>query len=241
MDKLNIQDRDVDITARVIFDGDDNTTLEVIFGFAHYMCRCISVMKIVTTSWCMAFDTDELNVWLHSTYTLAELAIKLYSDEYHHWEERVDYKLLIETNAYTGNFERELVAYAFGTLDSVQMDMMCFPGDYEMDLFWQEEMGLKRRPYPFYSPAKQFLKNTYQSVDDWRQQTFYGVNWSDSNSMFIQLAKPLDAEWEERVVRRIKKFFECRPCKYSHTLSKDAKLLSIRLVDHQNNTLKQYV
>lgn len=36
--------------------------------------------------------------------------------------EKVPYKLIIHTDSYTGNFERELVAYAFGILDSHQED-----------------------------------------------------------------------------------------------------------------------
>lgn len=35
-------------------------------------------------------------------------------------EEKAPYLLCIETNKYTGNFDRELVAYAFGRLDCVQ-------------------------------------------------------------------------------------------------------------------------
>lgn len=46
-----------------------------------------------------------------------------------------NYELIIKTNSYTGNFERELISYALGTLDNVQMEMGDFHGDYEMDLF----------------------------------------------------------------------------------------------------------
>lgn len=32
-----------------------------------------------------------------------------------------NYELIIKTDSYIGNFERELVSYSFGTLDNVQM------------------------------------------------------------------------------------------------------------------------
>lgn len=46
-----------------------------------------------------------------------------------------NYELIIKTNRYTGNFERELISYALGTLDDVQMEMGDFHGEHEMNLF----------------------------------------------------------------------------------------------------------
>ena len=36
--------------------------------------------------------------------------------------EKAPYKLIIHTDSYTGNFERELVAFAFGVLDKEKSD-----------------------------------------------------------------------------------------------------------------------
>lgn len=81
---------------------------------------------------------------------------------------------------------------------------------------------------------------TYQDVDDWEQMTFYHIA-DDINSLAIQLVKPLNGYWEEIIVRRIKKFFDERPCRYSHTLPKDAKLVDLYLIDSNENIIKHYM
>ena len=58
-----------------------------------------------------------------------------------------NYELIIKTNRYTGNFERELISYALGTLDDVQMEMGDFHGEHEMNLFWEEEFNSERKNY----------------------------------------------------------------------------------------------
>lgn len=81
---------------------------------------------------------------------------------------------------------------------------------------------------------------TYQDVDDWEQMTFYHIA-NDNNSLAIQLVRPLNDYWEEIVVRRIKKFFDDRPCRYSYTLPEDAKLLDLYMIDSNENRIKDYM
>ena len=153
-----------------------------------------------------------------------------------------NYELIIKTNSYTGNFERELISYALGTLDNVQMEMSDFHGSYEMDLFWEEEFNSEKKDYyDDYELKDEYLMETYQYVDDWEQMTFYHICDSDFNSLAIQLVKPLNDYWEEIIVRRIKKFFEERPCRYSHTLPKGAKLVDLYLIDSNENIIKHYM
>ena len=103
-----------------------------------------------------------------------------------------NYELIIKTNSYTGNFERELVSYALGTLDNVQMEMGDFHGSHEMDLFWKEEFNSERKDYyDDYELKDEYLMETYQDVDDWEQVTFYHMA-DNCNSLAIQLVKPLN-------------------------------------------------
>ncbi len=152
-----------------------------------------------------------------------------------------NYELIIKTNRYTGNFERELISYALGILDNVQMEMGDFHGEHEMNLFWKEEFNSGRKDYyDDYELKDEYLMETYQDVDDWEQMTFYHIT-DDINSLAIQLVKPLNDYWEEIVIRRIKKFFEERPCRYSNTLPKDAELMDLYLIDSNENRIKDYM
>lgn len=152
-----------------------------------------------------------------------------------------NYELIIKTNSYVGNFERELISYAFGTLDNVQMEMGSFHGDYEMDLFWKEEFGTDRKGYyDDYDLKDKYLFETFQDVDDWEQMIFYYMI-DGYNTLAVQLYQPLDEFWEEIVIRRIKKFFEIKPCKYSHTISEDCKLIDLYLIDSSQNIIKRYI
>lgn len=156
-------------------------------------------------------------------------------------EQIPNYELIIKTNSYTGNFERELVSYALGTLDNVQMEMGSFNGDYEMDLFWEEEFNSERKDYyDDYELKDEYLMETYQEVDDWNQVTFYHMI-GDCNSLAIQLVKPLNEYWEEIIVRRIKKFFDVHPCRYDWTLPKDAELIDLYLIDSNKKRIKNYM
>lgn len=152
-----------------------------------------------------------------------------------------NYELIIKTNSYTGNFERELISYSLGTLDSVQMEFSDFHGDYEMDLFWEEEFNSERRDYyDDYELKDEYLMETYQDVDDWEQMTFYHMT-DGCNSLAVQLVKPLNEYWEEIVIRRIKKFFDVHPCRYDWTLPKNGELLDLYLVDSNGNRIKSYM
>lgn len=156
-------------------------------------------------------------------------------------EQKPNYELIIKTNSYTGNFERELVSYAFGTLDNVQMEMGSFHGDREMDLFWEEEFEAERKDYyDDYELKDEYLMETYQDVDDWEQMTFYHMV-GDCNTLAIQLVQPLNEYWESIVIRRIKEFFDVRPCRYEWTLPKEAKLLDLYLIDADGNIIRNYM
>lgn len=153
-----------------------------------------------------------------------------------------NYELIIKTNSYTGNFERELISYSLGTLDVVQMELgRNFHGSYEMNLFWEEEFNSERRDYyDDYELKDEYLMETYQEVDDWEQVTFYHMT-DDCNSLAIQLVKPLNEYWEEIVIRRIKKFFDVHPCRYDWTLPKNGELLDLYLVDSNGDRIKDYM
>lgn len=154
--------------------------------------------------------------------------------------QKANYELRVVTNSYVGNFDRELVSYALGTLDNVQMEMGGFHGDDEMDRFWKEEFGSERKEYyEYYELKDEYLMETYQEVDDWEQMTFYHMQ-GDCNTLSIQLVRPLNPYWEEIVIRRIKKFFDENPCRYKETLPKEAKLLELYLVDVKGNRIKEY-
>ena len=90
--------------------------------------------------------------------------------------------LKIKTNAYVGNFERELIAYVFGVLDGVQMRIN-FAQD-ELKRYYVEEDEFVREHYPKdysydfydYECGNYWLNRFYEfftDVDDWFQITFY--------------------------------------------------------------------
>lgn len=151
-----------------------------------------------------------------------------------------NYELIIETNSYTGNFERELIGYALGMLDAFQMEMVTH-GGYEMKLFWKEVFNSETKGYyDDYELKDEYLMETYQDVDDWEQVTFYHMV-GDCNSLAIQLVKPLNEYCERIVIERIEKFFAVRPCRDDYTLPSNAKLESIYLIDSEGNRIKEYL
>lgn len=157
-------------------------------------------------------------------------------------EQIPNYRLIIQTNDYTGNFKNELVSYALGILDNEQMELGYFHGDYEMDLFWKEEFNSERQDYDDeYELKDEYLMETYQEVHNWMQMTFYHMTGAFNHSLAIQLAKPLNAYWEEIIIRRIKKFFKINPCRYDYTLPKGTKLLDLYLLDSNGNKIKNYM
>ena len=107
--------------------------------------------------------------------------------------------------------------------------------------------------------SDKYLCYTYQAVDDWEQETFYNICSHFKNkkyncdSVYIQLNEPLNDFLEEIVIRRIKQFFETNalntinsidnyyrnntPIKLKET---GPSLISIELIDKDNNILKTY-
>lgn len=221
-------------------------------------------------------------------------------------KEKAPYKLIIRTNSYTGNFDRELVAYSIGILDEIQEDY----ADSYKKAFWTryggngcnslEEYNKFEEEYKIkelnrlYSDAEDFLKEleekdpeakarreerkkarekkeyeedinrlydtylcyTYQTVDDWEQDTFYNIDFykDDScNSIIIQLTQPLNEKFETLVTNRIKEFFENDiynvisdydwVCSFGEKRNgkEDYKLLDLELVDENDNVIKKYV
>lgn len=82
---------------------------------------------------------------------------------------------------------------------------------------------------------------TYQEVDDWEQMTFYNItgmiNENRDSAIIIQLAKPLNEYWESIIIPRIKKFFDEK----IYDSSDDIKLLSLQLLNKDNQVLKDYL
>jgi hypothetical protein len=221
------------------------------------------------------------------------------------------YYLLIHTNSYTGNFERELIAYTLGILDEEQKD---YAPDF-IKAFWTSYAGngcvsledydnFEKMLDPSYidglfdvlniienktiedidenefkkcveEKKKQrenenydkdirrlydtYLCYTYQSVDDWEQDTFYNIKSFYKNekhncdTVFIQLNSQLPEHLEKIIIERIKSFFENDiyniiknyewVCSFGHkrNSNEDYKLLDLELVDNKNNLIKKYV
>lgn len=156
-----------------------------------------------------------------------------------------NYLLRIICTGWTGNFERELLAYALGCLDDMQM------GDFaeeEMAAFWQEEYGMKPPEDQATLYDRQFIENTgydiladylaetYQEVDDWHQNTFYNVRGIDktTSEIFIQLVKPLPDHVLLSFVNRTNLFFERRIYEY---LTPKESLVKIVLEDAQGHAV----
>lgn len=148
--------------------------------------------------------------------------------------ENADCCLVIHTNAYTGNFERELIAYSFGILDEVQEDI-----DYACEykkIFWNNVIGMHVNSKEEYENDEvaglmksflwnekkkneevlqlyEYLRYTSQQVDDWSQDTFYNIcsfyknEQYDCDTILVQLEKPLSGNLETLVIERIKNFF----------------------------------
>jgi hypothetical protein len=116
------------------------------------------------------------------------------------------YKLIISTDSYTGNFERELVGYTLGILDSVQMEI-----DHSRDYreAFRRQEGLESSDSRDFHD--EYLFERYQEVDDWEQYTFYEIGCYTNNQcndvaiFFKDIPEPA---WEERIIRRIKLFFD---------------------------------
>ena len=159
---------------------------------------------------------------------------------------RIPYTLEIECSNYWGNHEREFIAYSLGILDDVQMEIHY--ADNMLGLFWREEFYSD--PLSFkealenYELLRDYLFETFKPCDDWEQLSFYDIDWKSYHStpsrslLKIQLVKPLNEEWENRIIPRMKNFFSKRPYKY---LLSDSKLIGIKLLDSKGTVIKEYV
>lgn len=168
-------------------------------------------------------------------------------------KQTIPYMLVVVSNKWVGNFERELIGYSMGILDDVQMDIDF--ADEERAAFWKEVFNEDNHNYcGDYELIDEYLFETHQDVDDWDQMTFYNVSglnsdeWKfvdgneDSNSLiYIQLAKPLSEEWENIVIPRIKKWFSDEYDSYWK--DSDTKLLGLRLykTDGKPQLVKDYL
>lgn len=127
------------------------------------------------------------------------------------------YTLRIKTNAYVGNFERELIAYVFGVLDGVQMRIK-FAED-ELKKYYQEEDEFVRKhyskdySYDFYDYEcdNYWLDKFYEfftDVDDWYQITFYKINEDDFRTLDIYFNEKVTSEDYAFICKRLEKFFK---------------------------------
>ena len=153
----------------------------------------------------------------------------------------IPYTLEIECDSYWGRFEREFVAYSMGILDDVQMNIR--HSEEYLEMFWQEVFGRSYIDFEYalehYVLLQDYLLETFQDCDDWEQLTFYSIDWDACHKekrevLKIQLAKPLDANWEDIIIPRMKAFFA------EHIYDDKAKLISIKLFDQNGQVLKLY-
>lgn len=176
------------------------------------------------------FDTSELSE------DLAELVEQMRDSN-----PVIPYTLEIECDSYWGSFEREFVAYSMGILDDVQMNTR--HSEEYLEMFWQEVFGRSHLDFEYalehYVLLQDYLLETFQECDDWEQLTFYSIDWDAWHKekrevLKIQLAKPLDANWEGYIIPRMKAFFA------EHIYDDEAKLISIKLFDQNGQVVKEY-
>ena len=151
---------------------------------------------------------------------------------------KAPYTLILKTDVWVGNFERELIGYAFGILDGVQMQ-----SEYaikERTAFWQEVFG-KEEPCEYeadYELLTQYLFETIQTVDDWEQITFYNLRASKdrthindkASELLIQFASIPPIIWRNIFIKRIKNYFEKYP-----DMTENGLIKELYFVSNENN------
>jgi hypothetical protein len=162
-----------------------------------------------------------------------------YSKEFDKYRNvKAPYTLILKTDVWVGNFERELIGYAFGILDGVQMQI-----EYaikERTAFWQEVFG-KEEPCKYeadYELLTQYLFETFQTVDDWEQITFYNLRASrdkthindETSELLIQFASIPPIIWRNIFIKRIKNYFEKYP-----DMTKNGLIKELYFVSNENN------
>ena len=167
--------------------------------------------------------------------------------EYEAEKENAPYSIVVEFNAWAGNFERELVGYSMGILDEVQMNEVGH-AEKERGMFWKEVFN---RDVPIEYDDEYVLKDKYlyerwEDVDDWMQATFYNVFghstkfFSEESTSYLKiyLFEPIKPEWfEQLIINRMYDFFRKKIYKWLH---KDDKITALYLVDKDNNVIKHY-
>lgn len=162
-----------------------------------------------------------------------------YSKEFDKYRNvKAPYTLILKTDVWVGNFERELIGYAFGILDGVQMQ-----SEYaikERTAFWQEVFG-KEEPCEYeadYELLTQYLFETFQTVDDWEQITFYNLRASrdrthindKTSELLIQFASIPPIIWRNIFIKRIKNYFEKYP-----DMTENGLIKELYFVSNENN------
>lgn len=149
--------------------------------------------------------------------------------------------LVICCDMWVGNFERELIGYVFGILDGVQQ---------EHDFAFQERLCFAKEVFGKTTPIDpeeeeyelldRYLFETFQSVDDWEQITFYNVETCRGNTeskIVIQFAEIPPIKWTSIFIPRIKKFFE----QYASTTAKGAKITEMYFENISKNEKIHYI
>ena len=154
---------------------------------------------------------------------------------------KTPFQLVICCDKWVGNFERELIGYAFGVLDGVQMR-----GDFAFEerlRFAKEVFGRDTVIDPEeeeFELLDKYLYETFQSADDWEQITFYSVETCRNNSesmIIIQFAETPPIKWTSIFIPRIKKFFE----EYASTTAKFASITEMYFEDVKKKSKNYFI
>lgn len=113
---------------------------------------------------------------------------------------KVNYNLWVAFNAYTGNFEREFIAYMLGKEI----------GDYNKGNYAPYTNDYITNNSPL-KKMEDILHYTAQEVNDWTEETFYNIDRFPSsskecNAIFIQLSEKPTLEMLMAFASRLYKF-----------------------------------
>lgn len=139
------------------------------------------------------------------------------------------HKLSFKFSEYTGNFEREFVAFMFGYEDENSY------GDYVNYIKEYEKAG---------SPLENLKESFYytaQEVDDWTEETFYNIapykDEKECNGIFVQLKRQPTEQEMATLKEMAKKFIDYY--KEQEFAQKDAKILAMSVEQVSVNTKTQ--
>lgn len=168
----------------------------------------------------------------------------------------IPYRLLICTDGCGIAFEQELIAYTFGILDKLSMELV--RAENEMCMFWREILGVipEGMPgdydeicrHPFMKDLTElYLLETNDLDDENYGYRFYGTHPALDDPaktlpagtthvtqvQFISIPHP---DYEYRLFPRIYKFFEI----FRETYAKKVNLTGLWLVDSHGKKVKEY-